>query len=43
MTKAEKIALMENRLATLKGSIKNIKCPGVTRKLERQIRSLKNE
>jgi hypothetical protein len=43
MSKSEKIALMKNRLATLKGTPKNIKCPGVVRKLERQIRSMENE
>lgn len=43
MSKSEKITLMKNRLATLKGTPKNIKCPGVVRKLERQIRSMENE
>lgn len=43
MSKSEKIALMKNRLATLKGTPKNVKCPGVVRKLERQIRSMENE
>ena len=43
MNKSEKIALMKNRLATLKGTPKNVKCPVVVRKLERQIRSMENE
>jgi hypothetical protein len=43
MVKEQKLALMKNRLATLKGSPKNIKCPGVVRKLERQVRKMENE
>jgi len=43
MSKEQKLALMKNRLATLKGSPKNIKCPGVVRKLERQVRKMENE
>lgn len=42
MTTEQKLALMENRLATLKASEKNIKCPGVVRKLTRQINKLKS-
>ena len=37
MTKSEKLALMKNRLAILEGSPKNIKCPGVVKKLKRKI------
>lgn len=43
MSKEQRLALMENRLNTLKGSPKNIKCPGVVRKLERQIRNIENK
>lgn len=43
MNKNEKLALMKNRLATLKGSPKNIKCPGVCKKLTRQIRNIEGE
>ncbi len=41
MTTQEKIDLLEMKLTKLKGSPKNIKCPGVVRKLERQYRNLK--
>lgn len=40
MTREEKLVLMKNRLNTLEGSIKNIKCPGVIKKLRRQVRNL---
>lgn len=40
MSKEQKLAFMKNRLATLEGSPKNIKCPGVVRKLRRQIRNM---
>lgn len=40
MTKEAILDLKKNRLATLDGSPKNIKCPGVTRKLRREIRNL---
>lgn len=40
MTKKEKIALMKMRLAKLKSSPKNTKCPGVVRALEREIRNM---
>ena len=40
MTKEQKLALMKDRLATLKNSDKNVKCPGVIRKLTRQIRNM---
>lgn len=42
MTREEKLVLMKNRLSVLKGSVKNIKCPGVVRKVERQIRNLES-
>ena len=43
MTKENKLALMKNRLITLKASEKNVKCPGVVRKLSRHIRYLEVE
>lgn len=39
MTKEQKLALAKNRLARLEGTPKNIKCPGVVRKLRRQVRN----
>ena len=39
MTKEQKLALMKSRMAKLEGNGKNIKCPGVLRKLRRQIRN----
>lgn len=42
MTKEMEIIAIENRLKRLRGSIKNIKSPGVVRKLERKLRNLKN-
>lgn len=43
MNKEAQIALAENRLANLQGSPKNIKCPGVVRKVARQLRNLKKD
>lgn len=43
MTTQEKLALMKMRLEKLKASPKNIKCPGVVRALEREIRNLQRE
>lgn len=43
MTNIEKIALMENRLMTLKERSKNIKSGGVVKKLSRQLRNMKNQ
>lgn len=40
MSKEQRLALMENRLNTLKGSPKNIKSEGCVRKLKRQIRNM---
>lgn len=40
MTKEEKLMLLKDRYNKLAASPKNIKCPGVRRKLERQIRNL---
>lgn len=42
MTEANKLALMKNRLVVLEGNGKNIKSPGVVRKLQRQICNLEN-
>lgn len=39
MTKAEKLALTKDRYNRLAGSPKNIKAPGVVRKLRRKIRN----
>lgn len=44
MTKEQKLASYQNRLNNLKGrGDKNIKCPGVVRKLNRKIMKLQNE
>jgi len=40
MTKEEKLMLLKDRYNKLAASPKNIKTPGVRRKLERQIRNL---
>ena len=42
MTNTEKLVLMKNRLVVLEGNGKNIKSPGVVRKLQRQIRNIEN-
>lgn len=43
MTKEEKLTLLKSRYNKLAASSKNVKCPGVRRKLERQIRNLEKE
>ena len=43
MTDSEKLALMETRLKKLRHNPKNVKCPGVVRKLTRQVRNMKNK
>lgn len=44
MTEKEmKILGLENRIHKLSNSVKNIKCPGVLRKLNRQLRNLTKE
>lgn len=43
MTNAEKLAIMEGRYNSLKEKEKNIKCPGVLRRLARDIRNLKKK
>ena len=40
MTTEQKIAIMKNKLVKLENSAKNIKCPGVVKKLHRQLRNL---
>ena len=40
MTKAEKLTLLKDRYNALAANPKNWKCPGVVRKLARQIRNL---
>jgi len=40
MTKSEKWTLAASRLQRLKNRPQNIKCPGVVRKLTRQVRNL---
>ena len=40
ITVEQKLALMKNRLATLEENGKNVKSPGVVRKLKRQIRNM---
>lgn len=40
MNKEQKLALMKNRLTTLEGTSKNVKCPGVVKALRREIRNL---
>ena len=40
MTREAQLAMAKGRYARLAGSDKNIKCPGVLRKVRRQIRNL---
>lgn len=40
MDKSVILAQKKNRLATLESNGKNVKCPGVVRKLRREIRNL---
>lgn len=42
MTSTERLNLMKDRLGRLQNSPKNIKCPGVVRKLSRQVRNMEN-
>jgi len=39
MTAEQKLVLKKVRLAKLEGTPKNLKCPGVVRKLRREIRN----
>ena len=43
MTKEMKLAIAESRYARLSESPKNFKCPGVLRRLRREIRNLRKE
>ena len=43
MTKEQTLALMKDRMAKLEGSPKCTKCPGVKRKLSRQIRNMEGK
>lgn len=40
MTKEEKLTLKKGRLDKLSNRDKNVKCPGVLRKLRREVRNL---
>lgn len=40
MTNTERLAIAKGRYARLAGSEKNVKCPGVLRKVRRQIRNM---
>lgn len=42
MNNTDRLNLMKKRLQKLEGTEKNIKCPGVTRALRREIRNLEN-
>lgn len=43
MTKEQILTLKKNRLQKLEGSNKNIKCPGVLKRLRREIRNMEAE
>ena len=43
MTKETEMIIIDNRIRKLKSSDKNIKCPGVLRKLNRKFRKLEAE
>lgn len=43
MTKEQVYAIKENRYKTLNEREKNIKCPGVLKRLRRELRNLKSE
>lgn len=43
MTIRDEIKIKQARLDRLKSSPKNVKCPGVVKALEREIRNLKRE
>ena len=43
MTKEQTLLLKKERLNKLENSNKNLKCPGVVRKLRREIRSMEKE
>lgn len=43
ITLAEKLLIKKDRLNSLKNSPKNVKCPGVVKRLTREIRNLEKE
>jgi len=43
MTKNDKFLILEDRLTKLQNNPKDAKCPGVIRKLTRQVRNLSKE
>ena len=43
MNKIEKLKLMKNRLHSLEGTNKNIKCGGVVRALRREVSNLERD
>lgn len=43
MTKEQILVLKKDRLQKLEGSNKNIKCPGVLKRLRREIRNMEAE
>ena len=43
MTKEQILALKKEKLNKLQNTSKNLKCPGVLRKLRRQIRNMEKE
>ena len=40
MERTEKLAITKDRYNRLSNTVKNVKCPGVLRKLRRQIRNM---
>lgn len=40
MTTEQKVAILKDKLTKLENSPKNIKCPGVVKKITRQVRNL---
>lgn len=43
MNTSDKLAILKDRYSKLSNTPKNIKCPGVVRKLRRQIRNIEKE
>jgi hypothetical protein len=43
MTREQNLALKRERLGRLQNSNKNVKCPGVVKKLKREIRNIELE
>ncbi|MBO4592312.1 MAG: hypothetical protein J5684_07125 [Eubacterium sp.] len=40
MTKEERIAILKDNIVKMENSVKNIKCPGVLKKRNRELRNL---